>query len=688
MAGVSAVAKIPPQIVLPALTFAVGIWFLAFGVLGLGFIFDLIPVFFCIALVTAFAIIILTLQIPILLGLLAVPPSFMAVIPGIIQNITNVSGRTIAVSVSALVFLGVLRAVYRKWGTEATVRGRISQVGVALAGLIVVIVFTGVSSIFLSPLPLQQQLAPFIPPFAAEGAAATTAVGAGAVPAQAALGNTTTTSQAGVAAQMATGNSTTMAANNLALVDPVLRRAHVMNARRQLPSSQTQAGNITAASTSSALTEGAAPPVPKLPFWSAFPLFSTTIPNVTAPVFQLVKGLFLPSLSVFLAINIEHIVVARFFAHEQGYTISKSQEMFSLGVINIVNSLFGSVPVGGGDMTRSSVLGFAGAKSPLNQVFAASTVIVAMMPASSVLRFLPQAALAAITFMAIFDQMPPQALMNLYFKLSFADFLAFFLVMNVGIAAPSGINVLAAIGIGVVYMILYTIFRGMFAGPKIITSHDLEAISSPKEPWVQYSFIEKPAIPASTLVVTSDVDLVWTNAERMHRHIMNAAFLYNSGVATEQLGRPEPAWNMQIHKHIRSLRRQHERRKSASTIAFRPRLRMVIFDFSKVAFVDTSALMNLDLAKKQLRWWAGDEVEFRFVGLNKHLVRRFRRAKWPIVDPLHPDEVVLVVAEEEDENGMKDLVFASLSQALRYKSEDAGMDSTYEQIIMDIGKGF
>lgn len=681
MASISAVAKIPPQFVLPALTLAVGLWFLIFGVLGLGFIFDLIPVFFCIALVTAFSIILLTLQLPIFLGLLAVPQNFMAIIPATIANLSNTSGRTVAISISALLLLAVLRVLYRKWGTEATPRGKLSQLGVASAGLLIVIVFTGVSSVLLGSLPLQQQLAPFISPLSMTPEAPAVAA---TVPSQATSGNSTL--QTGIPSQVSLGNSsrvlgnsTTGPTSSLALVDPVLRRVAIITERQPL-SSEAQApagvavGNLSAAN---AATTNRTDPAPKLPFWSAFPEFNTTIPQSSSINLQLVRGLFFPSLWLFLAINVEHLAVARFFAHEQGYTISKSQEMFSLGVINLVNSLFGGVPVGGGDMTRSSILGFAGARSPLNQIFASITVLVAMMPASGALRFLPQAALASITFMAVFDQMPPQALMNVYFKLSFADFLAFFIVLNVGIAAPSGINGLTAIGLGVAYMILYTVFRGMFAAPKIIRSLDLESLH--RQDLGKY-LVEENAIPASTLIVKSDVDLVWTNAERMHRHIMNSAFLYNSGIATEQLGQPEPAWNMRIHNHIRSLRKQHENRKARTAIAFRPRLRMVILDFSEVAFLDTSALMNLDLAKKQLRYWAGDELEFRFVGLNKHLMRRFKRAKWPLLDTTSPEGIV---EDSREESVLEDLVFESLTQALQHKSQYVGLDSTFEKIIED-----
>lgn len=780
VAGFSAGAQIPPQVVLPALTLAVGVWFLLFGLLGLGFLFDLIPVFFCIALVTALAIVGLTLQVPILLGLLGVAPNFMTIIPDTIGNLGNVSLRTVAISVSALVILGVLRAVHGRWGRESTARGTAAQLGVAAAGLLVIVIFTGVSSVFLHALPLQQQLAPFIPPVmmgapggAGGGIPPQAALGAGippqgalgGIPPQAAMGgippqagippqgslggappqpevggtapqatlgagipSQTTVSSilpqatgGGIDPQAAAGGISPQAApignatllspmsrsnfttGSLALVDPMLRRRAAVVAKRQLPvPSQGPPpafpGNLSAAPASTQLTASGPPlpPVPKLPFWSAFPPFNTMIPSARPPVFQLAQGLFLPSLAIFMAINVEHLVVARFFAYQQDYAISKSQEMFSLGVINVANAFFGGVPVGGGDMTRSSVLGFAGARSPLNQLFASSTVLVAMMPASGALRFLPQAALAAITFMAILDQQPSQTALNVYFKMSFADFLAFFIILNGAIAAPPGIGAMAAILVGILYMIFYTIFRGMFARPKIVRAPDLEASPATRDSWPEsYISFEKRAIPASTLVVATDVDLVWTNAERMYRHIVDAAFVYNTGPAIEPLGRPELPWNVQERKYIRSARRRHERRHKQTLAAaaaaadddgtagaaFRQRLRVVVLDFSKVAFIDTSGLLSLELVKKRLRHWAGDDVEFRFVGLNKHLVRRFQRAKWPIVNPLdEPEEQDAAAAPEGgDKITKKDLMFDNLDQALRYVSQDVEVDVIFEK---------
>lgn len=636
---ISAASRIPPPVILPALTLAVSIWFLIFGLLGLGFIFDLIPVFLCIAIVTALSIIITTLQLPILLGLVGIPTSFTAVLPAVIQSLPNVSGRTIAVSASALVFLGILSFFKTRWGKERSTRGGLARIGVAGGSLIVIILFAGVSSVFLRDLPLQQQVAPFVPPFPPEMSAGAASI----PPTQAALGNST---------------------SGVAMINPMLQGPAARSVRRQETSAQV--GTVPAGA--------GTPGVPtKLPFWATFPEFTTTISTAQPPVFRLATNLFLPSFIVFMVLNIEHIVVARFFAHEHGYTISKSQEMFSLGAINLANSFFGGVPVGGGDMVRSSVLGFTGAKSPLNQVFASVSVIIAMVLASEALRFLPQAILAAVIMIAVVDQMPPQALINTYFKMSFADFIAFFLAMNVAIPIPSPINAAGGTALGVVFMIIYTLFRIMFKSPKVLTSEDLETLYSNK---YEGSWHEGDRIPPSTLVMKPDGDIIFTNAERLRRRIMDTAYLNNSGKAMESIDEPDRPWNFRVNSYINSVRRRNGSADSPSVVVFRPRLRMVILDMSATTFIDTSGLMNLELLKKQLRDWAGETVEIRFVGVNKHLKRRFERAKWQVVDPFGPR-----VDFEGDENNLRDLMFDSLPEALRYVSQDIAMNGTFEQIV-------
>lgn len=658
VAGIDAVAPVPPQVAVPALTLAVSGWFFIFGLLGLGFVFDLIPVFFCIALVTALAIIVTTLQFPSVLGILGIRSVFALVVPGVLKGLDDINGRAVALAVAAIAFLGLLVFARTRWGKERTTRGKFARAGTATGCLVVILVFAGVSSLFLRNVPIQQQVAPvlsLLDPVAVVSPAAPSAPGSAP---QAAVVNTT----------------------GVSMISPALQGTPSRRVRRQDPETGAPAdqstppqlavgsGNLTAQAAAVSATPT------KLPLWAAFPDFNTPIPAVKTPFLLIAKGLFLPSFVLFLTLNIEHIVVARFFAHEHGYTISKSQEMFSLGLANLVSAYVGGVPVGGGDIARSSVLAFTGAKSPLNQVFTSLTVLVAMLPASQALRFLPQAALSAIILVTVFDNMPPQKLMVTYFKMSFADFVAFFLVTNVAIVAPNTINSVAGVVLGIVYMLFYTIFRVMFKRPKVISNSDIEYLY---QPGAEERMVEGEVIAPTTLVVKVEGDLIFVNAERTRRYIVDAAYLNHSGAALPSAAEPGRAWNLSIDRYVTSVRRRKGVRDSAANVAYHPRLRMVILDFSATAFLDTSALMSLELMKKQLRDWAGDLTEFRFVGLNKHIRRRFERAGWQVVDPFGPR----VESKGGDENDVRELVFDSIPQALRYVSQDLAMNGTFEQII-------
>lgn len=639
---ISAAAKIPGSVVLPALTLAVSAWFLIFGLLGLGFIFDLIPLFFCTAFVSALAIIATTLQILPLFGILGIPNSFMTAIPGLLSSFSDISPRTVGISVTALIFLGVLSFFKGKWGKEKTVRGKLARSGAAIGVLSVIFIFALISGLVLRNVPVQQQVAPFVPPIT-EAAASPAAGAAAATVPQAASTN-------------ATGGVT--------MISPTLQGTPERRVRRaEAPSEKV--------------------PKPKLPFWATFPEFTTPFPPPSrTPTIKLAVSLFFPSFILFLAVNLEHIVVARHFAHENGYTISKSQEMFSLGVINLVNAFFGGIPVGGGDITRAAILGFGGAKSPLSQLFTAGTVIATMNMASGSLRLLPQAALAAIIMITVVDQQPPQALINTFFKLSFVDFLAFFLGMNIGFAAPSGMNAIVAIAVGLLFMILYTMFRIMFKRPKVIENADLERYFNPSG--AEDTMMDGDGIAPSTLVVRLEGDLIFVNAERMRRRVVDAAYLHNSGRAVSAAEEPERAWNLAIDRYVNAIRRRKEAQGGGGAgPVFRPRLRMVVLDMGGTPFMDSSGLMSLELLKKQLRDWAGESVEFRFVGLNKHIKRRFQRAKWEIVDPFGPR--VEIKGEEEDD--LRDFMFDTLPQALRYMSQDTAMNGTFSQIV-GAEKGF
>lgn len=644
--------------------------------LGLGFLFDLIPISISLAVVTTIALNLIIVQVPTFLGLNGIPPIVPAIPPAVIQNLGNISLRTLAISISAIVFLVALRLVSKKWGKNKTVAGGAARVGFNMGGLLVVLIFTIVSFLFLQNLPIAQQVVPSLPPTMGGAAAAAPASGApaSALP-QAAVNSTSTgATQIIIPAKRDEPQFAPGAEFPSGIIGSGLHRRSEL-----LPNGQPS--NVSVAAAASAPAAGAQPPLPKLPFWAVFPRFTASIVSPLPPILDLVKALLLPSLLVFIVLNIEHLVIAKTFGHYHTYTVSQNSEMFAAGLSNLAGAFFGGVPVGGGDMARSSLLAVAGAKSPLNQIFTSVTVLVVMMPLSGALRFLPQAALSAIIVVAVIDQQPPQKLLGDYFRLSFADFLAFFLAFNIAIVVPAvGVAIGTAVGVGI--LVLYTLFRGMFSRPKAISALDLESMYKEREirPWQQ----GEPISPG-TQVLKLETDMVWTNADRIRRHIVDTCMVHNSGVAVDSLDKPERPWNFKIHEHVAKLRRQHSvmagyEDDSESLIQHRPRLRVVVLDMTSTSFIDSSAILNLEMMKRQLREWAGESVEFRFVGLNARVLKRFERAKWQIVDPCGPR-----VVEEGEEYRTVDLRFDHLPFAIHFMNPEMTLNGMWEEVAVVMG---
>lgn len=671
----AAAARIPPFIILPALTFCVGIWFLLFGVLGLGFVFDLIPISISLAVVTTIALNLIIVQIPTFLGLNGIPQIVPAIPPAVISNVANISLRTLAISISAIVFLAALQVVSQKFGKKKTVAGKAARLGFNTGGLLVVLIFTVVSFLFLQNVPISQQVAPSLLPTMG-GAAAAPPSGPQAPALPEASVNITSTGAAQIiipakreVPQFAPGAE--FPSGNVG--SGVQRRSGL------LPSGQPS--NVSVAAASAAPAAGALPPLPKLPFWAVFPGFTASVVSPLPPIGNLIKALLLPSLLIFIVLNIEHLVIAKTFGHYHTYTVSQNSEMFAAGLSNLAGAFFGGVPVGGGDMARSSLLAVTGAKSPLNQLFTSATVLAVMMPLSGALRFLPQAALSAIIVVAVIDQQPPQKLLGDYFRLSFADFFAFFMAFNIAIVVPAvGVTIGTAVGVGL--LVLYTLFRGMFSRPRAISALDLESMYKEGEfrPWQQGD-----PIPPGTQVLKLETDMVWTNADRIRRYVVDTCMVHSSGLAVDSLDKPERPWNFRIHEHVAALRRKHnvlvDNDDSESLIQHRPRLRVVVLDMTSTSFIDSSAILSLEMMKRQLREWAGESVEFRFVGLNAHVQKRFERAKWQIVDPCGPR-----VVEDGEEYRTRDLKFEHLPLAIHFMNPEMTLNGMWEEVAVVMGE--
>jgi len=111
-------------------------------------------------------------------------------------------------------------------------------------------------------------------------------------------------------------------------------------------------------------------------------------------------SLVLPALSIALVAAVTTLAIAETLAARDGdEEVSKSRELFSLGLATAALSFTGGYPVGG-SLSRSAVACDSGGRSPLASVVGATVLILATLFLSPVLSAIPRAALSALIFAA------------------------------------------------------------------------------------------------------------------------------------------------------------------------------------------------------------------------------------------------------------------------------------------------
>ena len=93
------------------------------------------------------------------------------------------------------------------------------------------------------------------------------------------------------------------------------------------------------------------------------------------------------------------IATAKTFADKNGYEIDTNQELLALGIANLVGGVFQCYPAAS-SLSRSALAQTVGAKTQLWNVFCCGIIVVVLLFLVSLLRTLPNAALAAIILIA------------------------------------------------------------------------------------------------------------------------------------------------------------------------------------------------------------------------------------------------------------------------------------------------
>ncbi|KAF7868616.1 hypothetical protein EAF04_005147 [Stromatinia cepivora] len=327
------------------------------------------------------------------------------------------------------------------------------------------------------------------------------------------------------------------------------------------------------------------------------------------------------SFPVFIAAVAEHLIFAKSFACQHNYEIDESQELVFLGTTNIVNGFFGGMPVSG-SLSLSAINSATGVRSPLSGLFSAGIVFLAINQLMEAFKWIPTAATSAVILVSVFEILPPNSILLKYWKISFADFVGFFVVMNVAIL--TGLEV--ALGLGVVYMIAYTLLRTLFSSITPLTSMDIENRYSFND--VERMRLPLPGglvIPQGTQLITLETPLIYLNAERIKKDILEA--IWTNYEPTPDGPTDRKGWSDFRVRRTAALRR---RSNINTPTRFLPKLEVLVFNFTRVTFIDTTGLIYLQDLKDEIVTYSGDAVELRFVGMNAAVQKKFKRAGWPL----------------------------------------------------------
>ena len=140
-------------------------------------------------------------------------------------------------------------------------------------------------------------------------------------------------------------------------------------------------------------------------------------------------------------------------AKQRSYKVLPNQELFALGISNMIGSLFQTYPATGG-FSRTAVNDQTGAKTPLSAIIAALIVALTLLFLTPVFYSLPKAVLAAIIMVAVFGlldfRVPKQLL-----RYSKRDLI----ILNITLIITATIGIKEGIITGVLLSLVMIIYR-------------------------------------------------------------------------------------------------------------------------------------------------------------------------------------------------------------------------------------
>jgi sodium-independent sulfate anion transporter 11 len=328
------------------------------------------------------------------------------------------------------------------------------------------------------------------------------------------------------------------------------------------------------------------------------------------------------SIAPFVAAALEHTAIARGFGLRNNYTPDISQELCYLGVVNMANSFWGAMGVGGA-MSRTSVNSGCKVRSPLGGVITTAVVLITIYELTGALYWIPKTVLSAIVITAVWPLFGTWRTYYHYWRTSFTDFVAAMLTFWLTLFKSSEIGIGTGVGWSIFVCLVRQAFKHMDNINSASTSELVQSIDDSKR--------MPDHIPADTQIFSFAESMFFPNAQRFKTMILDVVKTHHApSIMSPENIEAERTWSVVGEKRVAKLRREA----GISNMSALPPLRLLILDFTKVNHFDSTASLKLHELCNEVKKYAGDRVEIRFVGLNPYVRSRFERAepRWTLVD--------------------------------------------------------
>ncbi|ORX50911.1 hypothetical protein DM01DRAFT_1384645 [Hesseltinella vesiculosa] len=340
--------------------------------------------------------------------------------------------------------------------------------------------------------------------------------------------------------------------------------------------------------------------------------------------------------SIIIIMILEHVSVAKSFGRIYDYAIEPNQEIFAIGVSNVVGSFFGGAPATGA-FSRTAIMARSGVATPAAGIFSGAVVVLALYALTPAFYYIPDAVLAAVVIHAVVDLVSKPKYLKRLLNTSMLEFLVWLagVVVTICVDVPTGIYV--AVGTSMLIML------GRLARPpvKLLARVPMEDAMTSAQKKIKTQHTDETTVllpdrflyvderdanfqtqckplPSGLLVFRLDEPLIYPNGEYVAETILaNIKTRTNDGSSivapiADDLSLKKKKETMPWNKACQKDLHHHHQRLHL------PILKALVLDFASVNRLDSTALQCLENLKNNVEAYAGQSVEWHFTGLQHH----------------------------------------------------------------------